>query len=357
MKIRDNRDTIRGKAVDFMKCLDQSVFILGTNLYGISTAKWLIKSGYCFSGFINDFKTICEFGNFQVFKSMDVPGKSAIINCITEGRVVVANENIGKINPNLHIDYFALQLAYPEQLPEINFMEETTSIIQNIKEYQDLYERLNDNDSKLTFENINNFRLNRDISYLNEFRYRLNDQYFEPFIKLGDNPVFIDGGGFDGTTTKTFADIYPNYKKIYYFEPNEPEMISSKEHLRNLQNIYFYQKGLWNKNDNLYFDNSLGNASRLSSDGCLQIQTVTLDKVINTKIDFIKLDIEGAEYQAIIGGKQTIQKHKPQMAVCVYHNQSDFIRIPKLLLDYNPDYKIYLRHYTQGVCETVMYFV
>ena len=74
-------------------------------------------------------------------------------------------------------------------------------------------------------------------------------------------------------------------------------------------------------------------------------------------MDFIKLDIEGAEIEAINGAIATIKKFKPKMAVCIYHNQSDFIEIPKLALKLNPGYKIYVRHYTQGVFETVMYFV
>ena len=69
------------------------------------------------------------------------------------------------------------------------------------------------------------------------------------------------------------------------------------------------------------------------------------------------MDIEGAEENAIRGGEKLIKKYKPKLAICVYHQQRDFLKIPELILSYNSDYKIYLRHYTQGVFETVMYFV
>lgn len=69
------------------------------------------------------------------------------------------------------------------------------------------------------------------------------------------------------------------------------------------------------------------------------------------------MDIEGAEYNALMGAKNHITKYNPVLAVCIYHNQADFIVIPKLVLSLNKKYKVYLRHYTQGVFETVMYFV
>ena len=105
------------------------------------------------------------------------------------------------------------------------------------------------------------------------------------------------------------------------------------------------------------FDDSLGNASRYSENGTKTVNTISIDQIENDKIDFIKLDIEGAEYKALLGAEKTIKKNKPVIAVCVYHNQSDFFRIPQLLISYNPNYQIYFRHYTQGVCESVMYFV
>ena len=45
------------------------------------------------------------------------------------------------------------------------------------------------------------------------------------------------------------------------------------------------------------------------------------------------------------------------MAICIYHNQEHFWKVPELVLRLNPEYKIYIRHYTEGLRETVMYFV
>jgi FkbM family methyltransferase len=155
----------------------------------------------------------------------------------------------------------------------------------------------------------------------------------------------------------TFVQLYPSYREIYLFEPSESSFSDSRINLSGHQRISFFQKGLWDKSEILSFDDSLGNASRLSKSGGKSIQTVTLESVIRNKVDFIKLDIEGAEHKALMGAKELICRFRPFLAICVYHNQDDFVRIPELVLSYDPTYKVYLRHYSQGVLETVMYFI
>ena len=74
-------------------------------------------------------------------------------------------------------------------------------------------------------------------------------------------------------------------------------------------------------------------------------------------LTFLKMDIEGTELLALEGASQTISRCKPRMAICVYHNASDLWRIPQKVLSIFDGYDIYLRHYTEGVTETVMFFI
>ena len=69
------------------------------------------------------------------------------------------------------------------------------------------------------------------------------------------------------------------------------------------------------------------------------------------------MDIEGAELAALGGAQKTILRDKPRLAISVYHRPSDIWTIPRKLLSIHPDYKIYLRHYTESVYETVMFFI
>ena len=69
------------------------------------------------------------------------------------------------------------------------------------------------------------------------------------------------------------------------------------------------------------------------------------------------MDIEGGELAALEGARGSIEAHRPALAVCVYHRPSDFWTVPRTILSMSPDYLVYLRHYTESIYETVMYFV
>lgn len=73
------------------------------------------------------------------------------------------------------------------------------------------------------------------------------------------------------------------------------------------------------------------------------------------KIDFIKLDIEGAELDALNGAKKTITKYKPKLAVCLYHQNCDFYNIPLYLKELAPEYKFYFDHFSLNNWSSVLF--
>ena len=72
---------------------------------------------------------------------------------------------------------------------------------------------------------------------------------------------------------------------------------------------------------------------------------------------FIKIDIEGEELNALSGMKQIIKHYNPILAISIYHSISDFYTIPQYVFDISKNYRIYFRHYSQGLIESVMFFV
>lgn len=82
-----------------------------------------------------------------------------------------------------------------------------------------------------------------------------------------------------------------------------------------------------------------------------------MDDVVDEKVTFIKMDIEGAEYEALLGAKETIQKNKPKLAISIYHKPEDIISIPKLIKSMVPNYRLYIRHYSNADNETVLYAI
>jgi len=151
---------------------------------------------------------------------------------------------------------------------------------------------------------------------------------------------------------------------IYSFEPNFATYEKTKGNIDSLigqHNITVVNKGVSNKSGKLNFREGKGNAggSRIDTDGSITIDVTTIDEFCETfsKMDFIKMDVEGAECDALYGSKHTIIKHRPHMAICVYHKYDDLWNVPRIILSFDNMYKCYLRHNSRKRTETVMYFV
>ena len=90
-----------------------------------------------------------------------------------------------------------------------------------------------------------------------------------------------------------------------------------------------------------------------------QTDSTSLDNYVSsnsiTKVDFIKMDIEGAETDAIIGAKKILKKYKPKLAISIYHKPDDFWSIPLLIKDINTDYKFMFAHHSPIQWESVIY--
>jgi len=149
---------------------------------------------------------------------------------------------------------------------------------------------------------------------------------------------------------------YKDCKKIYLFEPMTDNMIKAKENLKDSSLIEFIKSGLSNFSGDVFFNEDDASSS-ISEIGTTKIKVDYIDNIVDEKVDFIKLDIEGAEQDAIEGAKNTIKNYQPILAICIYHKAEDWYKIPEQVLDIYSDYKIYMRHYMEGIFETVMYFI
>lgn len=183
------------------------------------------------------------------------------------------------------------------------------------------------------------------------------NQYFDcPDITLQDNEIFVDMGMYDGLTSLYVAK-HCNYKRIVGFEASNLTVEKCREKLKNYEHIDIYQYAAWCKHEWLQFE--LADAgSYVTKNGLETVEAESLDNVLNGgEVTFIKMDIEGAEEQALIGAWNSIKKYKPKLAISVYHKPEDIIVLPTLILRIRNDYKFYLRHYASRMEETILYAV
>jgi len=222
--------------------------------------------------------------------------------------------------------------------------------------WQTIHDALEDDVSRKTLIDVLLFRLTADIAHVQDYSVRIHEQYFEEFMGYG-NEIFVDAGGFDGDTAEEFAKRYPDYRKILLFEPSAHNMALARRRLSGVRDITFFPFGLSNVAGRLRFNQQGGSASSVSDSGDDEIVVDALDSMVAEPVSVIKMDLEGWELPALEGCHRHIAEDRPKLAIAAYHKASDLRRIYQFVDAFGHDYRMFLRHYTQGWSETVLFFV
>jgi len=216
---------------------------------------------------------------------------------------------------------------------------------------------LSDQTSQRVFEHFINAVIHANCDL---FAEPVGNQYFindVPFAKGYSH--FIDCGAFNGDTALALNQNKGLVQKVALFEPdnaNFKDLCANLRITRVADEEILFPCGVWSQTKMLSFKSGNKDTSGISEDGDIFVQCVAMDDVIRDFLPtFIKMDIEGAEYEALLGAEEIIKQYKPDLAISVYHRIQDMWEIPLLIKKFNPDYRLYLRcHGVHGV-ETILY--
>lgn len=186
-------------------------------------------------------------------------------------------------------------------------------------------------------------------------------------VDVEEGDIVLDLGACWGDTALYFAFKTGKQGKVYSFEfipdninlfkmnislnPNlikQIELIQHPVSNKSGNKIYFTENGPGSRIEFEPFDGQTGQATTISIDDFVKNNRIS-------KINFIKMDIEGAEPVALEGAIETIKRFKPKLAIAIYHSMDDFVNIPNWITKLNLGYKIYLGHYTIHSEETVIF--
>ena len=200
------------------------------------------------------------------------------------------------------------------------------------------------------------------LSYEENIRELSKYIYFEDFCidkQRLKGKAFVDVGAYKGEDSIRYYKWINNLNaKIIAFESDLNNYEICKLNLTKYKNIKLYNMGLSNKSGEQNFVSGKGKMSVFSEMGDIAVPMTCLDEVANTmEIGYIKMDIEGFEKQALLGARRIIKQQYPMLAVSIYHKREDIWEIPKIILELNPKYKFFLRHYSLRQVDTVLYAV
>lgn len=217
---------------------------------------------------------------------------------------------------------------------------------------------LEDEESKSVYLGCIKFRYTHDFK--DRPKYNTKNQYFpNDILSISEKEVFVDCGAYNGDTIRSFKKYAKKgYKKIIAFEPDQANIDMIRRYDKNITII---PAAVWCEDTQLGFCGGGGAVSRIADNTDEQSSLVparAIDTVAECEdATFIKMDIEGAEFQALNGAKKTIVKNRPKLAICIYHSDEDMLRLIELIDGWNLGYKFYVRHHAQKISETVVYAV
>lgn len=190
-------------------------------------------------------------------------------------------------------------------------------------------------------------------------------QYFDFPSLFPRGTAFVDGGCLDCRTSYLFAGwCGGEYSKIFAFEPDPISYSICERNLKEkpLRGFHLIQAGLSNQDGEVSFRTGLFGGSHvvrdssMESDNLITVPVTTIDGTVGeNRVGFIKMDIEGAEYSALHGAKNTIIRDRPLLALSAYHVPGDMLAIMDYLHELVPEYRFWLRHYSIGDADTVLY--
>jgi FkbM family methyltransferase len=212
--------------------------------------------------------------------------------------------------------------------------------------------------------------------YLAQLRWRLyadfdglsdpapHAEYFpSDLVAVQPDEVFVDCGAYNGDTIESFLRQSGScFREIVAFEPDPANYLKLQANVSRLPTgvrgrIVTHRAALGPRNGRVPFLATGTEGSAVGS-GELEVDSVALDETLENKHPtYIKMDVEGAELDALAGARRLIEMHMPVLAICCYHLQDHLWRIPILIHDMNPNYWLFLRPHVVDGWDLVCYAI
>lgn len=342
------------EAVKKLQTFDLPLVMYGAGSYAVDVARFLTKynitiTAACVdSAYFKSGQTL--LGTIPVVSLEDALQKYDKCNVVIGfNDFIKANKTLTKLG-NKNETFF---IDAPNHLEFFDY----AYIKKHQKEFEDTYAMLEDQKSKDIFVAFVNSKIAGDPTPL--YKFADFNQYFSEPVQLTDKEVFVDCGAYDGDTVRSLIkNTDGKYNKIFSFEPDEENYKKLKAYIKKEQvkNIETINAGAWSEKTVLQFSSEGNTAAIVESGGDFSVAVDTIDNVVKDEpVTYIKMDIEGAELEALKGAKQTITKNHPKLAICAYHKPDDLTALPEYIKKLNPNYKLYLRHHQYMSWEMVLY--
>ena len=235
--------------------------------------------------------------------------------------------------------------VYGDILFDRAFFENNQSRIENV------FARLEDDASRICFENYVNYKLTGNISYLAKCESAPEEEL--TLLSGISGGCYVDLGAYYGDTLTRYLTEFPCIKTAVAVEPEHhsfAKLTACAEQLGRGSDIRCINALAGGKQGKELVSDSRGRGTRALANSNValsktrEIDVVTVDSLGLEDVCFIKFDVEGSESEAVEGARETILRSRPLMKIACYHRSEDVFAIAEKVLAVRDDYKIYMRH-------------
>lgn len=207
-----------------------------------------------------------------------------------------------------------------------------------------------DEKSKQIFAGCVNFMFGGELETLKSITSE-KDEVFGGVFAMGSNESYLDLGAYRGDTIEEFLHYCGGeYESITALEPDRRTFKKLVEYLKNVPSSVGIQKAIYSESKTVNFSSSAGRQSAISYKG-EETETISVDELCSDKrVTYIKMDVEGAETEALEGAKIALKTQKPKLNIALYHRSADLFELPLKIAVINPEYEFHIRRHPYIPC-------
>lgn len=219
---------------------------------------------------------------------------------------------------------------------------DTAFAVAHRQELEEVYNALATDEDRRVFKTLVEYKLSGMPTGL--YTTAKDERALYTILAPKNGEVYVDCGAFTGDTVAAYLKWAKGYEKIYAVEPDKRSFKKLLANTAGLDNIECINAPLSSTETVALFSPKGSRGSKLAEAG-EAVQAVTVDGILNgRRADYIKIDVEGAESDLIVGAINTINTHRPKLLVSCYHRVEDIFALPLQILSIRNDYKLHLWH-------------
>lgn len=351
---------------ELKKRLDKDAYIFGAHQVGVLLARLFAESGGSIRAFLDN--DVNKHG--RVFEGIPVrafdastlaPGSLIVLGSGRYSAVIQRDLEAKGWDNIMTMQQFLAVLDVP-YIAESSFRNYRSRLVEEAQAFVSAFLCLDDERSREVFDGLVSMRLdlgNADPLIRSDFM----NEYLEPdFIAPEHLRHYVDAGAYDGDTLTRIESRFGPVESAYLFEPEQLAFLECQRKFVSRAEVTVLRAAMTESPCELPAPRSnscdvLGILTAEARSAVLShVPGHPLDEVTSGPVTLIKLDIEGAEGGAILGARQVIKRQRPKLCVCAYHRGDDLWRLIDVVLSIRGDYRVGVRHYSDIIDDTTLYF-